>query len=172
MLRAVGYDWDLRKTQPTDVYSQLNFQIPVGHYGDCYDRYLIRIEEMRQALSLIAQALSALPSGPVMTSDAKLGAVPKWKMKNSMEALIDHFKFFREGYTVPAGEVYVATEAPKGEFGVYLVANNTNKPYRCKIKRPGFTHLQFLNTLAEGHMLADVVTLIGTLDLVFGEIDR
>jgi NADH dehydrogenase (ubiquinone) Fe-S protein 2 len=172
MLRSAGFDWDLRKQQPSDVYSQFNFLIPVGQYGDCYDRYLMRIEEMRQSLRIIAQALLNLPAGPVYTDDKKLGPGSKSKAKASMEALIDHFKFFSEGYAVPAGHTYVATEAPKGEFGVYLVANNSNKPYRCKIKSPGFTHLQALTVLAEGHMLADVVAVIGTLDLVFGEIDR
>jgi NADH dehydrogenase (ubiquinone) Fe-S protein 2 len=172
LLRSTGYEWDLRKTQPTDVYGQLNFFVPVGQYGDCYDRYLMRLEEMRQSLRLISQALAQLPNGPIMTDDRKVSPGSKFAMKQSMEGLINHFKFFSEGYAVPAGHTYVATEAPKGEFGVYLVANNTNKPYRCKVKSPGFTHLQALTVLAEGHMLADVVAIIGTLDLVFGEIDR
>ena len=172
MLRSTGFDWDLRKQQPTDVYSQINFLIPVGQYGDCYDRYLMRIEEIRQSARIIIQALSSLPAGPVITDDKKVATSSKASLKNSMEALIDHFKLYSEGFSVPAGHVYVATEAPKGEFGVFLVSNNSNKPYRCKIKSSGFTHLQALNVLAEGHMLADVVAIIGTLDIVFGEVDR
>jgi NADH dehydrogenase (ubiquinone) Fe-S protein 2 len=172
MLRSTGYDWDLRKHQPTDVYGQMNFLIPTGQYGDCYDRYLMRVEEMRQSIRIVSQCLVSLPTGPVMTNDYKVNPGSKTNMKNSMEALINHFKFYSEGYAVPADHLYLATEAPKGEFGVYLVSNNTNKPYRCKIKSPGFTHIQALTVLAEGHMLADVVAIIGTLDLVFGEIDR
>ena len=172
LLRSTGFDWDLRKQQPTDIYSQLSFFVPIGQHGDCYDRYLMRIEEMRQSIRLIGQALTSLPNGPILTDDRKIGPGSKAAMKSSMEALIDHFKFYSEGYAVPKGHIYLATEAPKGEFGVFLVSNNSNKPYRCKIKRPGFTHLQALTVLAEGHMLADVVAVIGTLDLVFGEIDR
>lgn len=172
MLRSAGFDWDLRKQQPTEVYNQLNFLIPVGQYGDCYDRYLMRIEEIRQSLRIIGQVLEKMPAGPVITDDRKVAGASKHAIKNSMEALIDHFKFFSEGFSVPAGHTYVATEAPKGEFGVYLVSNNSNKPYRCKVKSPGFTHLQSIAALVEGHMLADVAAVVGTLDLVFGEIDR
>lgn len=172
MLRSIGLPWDLRKMQPSDVYSQVNFAIPTGNYGDCYDRYLIRIEEMRQSLTIIAQCCYALPSGPIKTFDQKINNSSKELMRHSMEAVINHFKLYSEGYSVPAGEVYMATEAPKGEFGVYLVSDNSNKPYRCKIKSPGFTHLQAMPLLAKGHMIADVVAIIGTLDIVFGEIDR
>jgi len=172
MLRGSGIMWDLRKSQPYEVYSNLNFSIPVGSSGDCYDRYMIRIEEMRQSLVIIEQCLHQMPEGPVKTSDYKVSPPSRSEMKTSMEAVIHHFKFYTEGAVLPHGETYAATEAPKGEFGVYLVSNNTEKPYRCKIKAPGFGHLQALNDMAKGHMIADVVTIIGTQDIVFGEIDR
>lgn len=172
MLRGSGFAWDLRRSQPYDIYDQIDFDIPVGKNGDCYDRYLIRIEEMRQSLRIIQQCLSKIPEGPVKSLDRKITPPPRGEMKYSMEALIHHFKLYTEGYHVPAGEVYAAVEAPKGEFGVFLVADGTNKPYRCKIKAPGFAHLQGLDFMSRGHMLADVVTNISTLDIVFGEIDR
>lgn len=172
MLRGSGIPWDLRKTQPYEVYSSINFSIPVGNSGDCYDRYLIRVEEMRQSLSILSQAINLLESGAIKTSDYKVCPPSRTEMKNSMEAVIHHFKFFTEGIMLPYGETYTATEAPKGEFGVYLISNNTDKPYRCKIKAPGFGHLQALNDMSVGHMIADVVTIIGTQDVVFGEIDR
>ena len=172
MLRGSGIDWDLRKTQPYDVYHNIDFDVPVGTNGDCYDRYLCRMEEMRQSLHIIEQCLNQLPEGPVKIIDHKITPPSREAMKTSMESLIHHFKLFTEGYSVPAGETYTAVEAPKGEFGVYLVSNGTNKPYRCKIKAPGFSHLQGLDFMSKGHMIADVVTIIGTQDIVFGEIDR
>lgn len=172
MLRGSGIPWDLRKTQPYEIYSDLDFSIPVGNSGDCYDRYLIRIEEMRQSLNILSQSINLLEEGAVKTSDYKICPPSRSEMKNSMEAVIHHFKFFTEGISLPHGETYTATEAPKGEFGVYLISNNTDKPYRCKIKAPGFGHLQALNDMSVGHMIADVVTIIGTQDVVFGEIDR
>ncbi|MFQ5785208.1 MAG: NADH-quinone oxidoreductase subunit D [Alphaproteobacteria bacterium] len=172
MLRGSGIAWDLRKAQPYDVYDRLDFDIPVGKQGDCYSRYLQRIEEMRQSLRIIAQCLDDMPGGPVITHDRKIAPPPRAEMKRSMEALIHHFKLYTEGYRVPEGETYTAVEAPKGEFGVYLVADGTNRPYRCKIRAPGFAHLQGLDFMSRGHMLADVVTIIGTQDIVFGEIDR
>jgi len=172
MLRGSGIPWDLRKAQPYEIYSEINFSVPVGSSGDCFDRYLIRIEEMRQSLVILSQAINLLEAGPVKTNDCKVCPPSRSEMKNSMEAVIHHFKFFTEGFVLPFGETYTATEAPKGEFGVYLISNNTEKPYRCKIKAPGFGHLQALNTMAKGHMIADVVTIIGTQDIVFGEIDR
>lgn len=172
MLRGSGIPWDLRKNQPYEIYSEIDFSIPVGNSGDCYDRYLIRIEEMRQSLVILNQAINLLQSGPIKTNDYKVCPPSRSEMKNSMEAVIHHFKFFTEGIILPFGETYTATEAPKGEFGVYLISNNTDKPYRCKIKAPGFGHLQALNEMSKGHMIADVVTIIGTQDIVFGEIDR
>jgi len=172
MLRGSGVPWDLRATQPYDVYDRLQFEVPVGTQGDCYDRYLIRVEEMRQSLRLLSQALNALPSGMIRTDDRKITPPSRTQMKQSMESLIHHFKLYTEGFTVPAGETYTAIEAPKGEFGVYLVSNGTNRPYRCKIRAPGFAHLQGLDFMARHHMLADVVTIIGTQDIVFGEVDR
>lgn len=172
MLRGSGIDWDLRKTQPYDVYNKMDFDIPVGTNGDCYDRYLIRIEEMRQSLRIMEQCINEMPLGPVKVIDHKISPPSRADMKTSMESLIHHFKLFTEGYSVPAGETYTAVEAPKGEFGVYLVSNGTNKPYRCKIKAPGFSHLQGLDFMSKGHMIADVVTIIGTQDIVFGEVDR
>lgn len=172
MLRGSGVPWDLRKAQPYEVYDELEFDIPVGKNGDCYDRYLVRVEEMHQSVSLIKQVLSKMPKGPIKTLDRKISPPPRAEMKRSMEALIHHFKLYTEGYHVPAGETYAAVEAPKGEFGVFLVADGGNKPYRCRIKAPGFAHLQGLDFLTKGHMLADVVAVIGSLDIVFGEIDR
>jgi NADH dehydrogenase (ubiquinone) Fe-S protein 2 len=150
----------------------MDFDIPVGTNGDCFDRYLIRIEEMRQSLRIISQCINTIPEGPVKSSDAKIVAPSRSQVKNSMESLIHHFKLHTEGFSVPAGETYVATEAPKGEFGVFLISNGSNKPYRCKIKAPGFNHLQALNFMSKGHLVADVVTIIGTQDIVFGEVDR
>jgi len=172
MLRGSGLPWDLRKTQPYEIYSEIDFSIPVGNRGDCYDRYLIRVEEMRQSLNIIQQCLTLMPEGPIKNSSYKLNAPSRSEMKSSMEAVIHHFKLYTEGVILPYGETYTATEAPKGEFGVYLVSNNTDKPYRCKIKAPGFGHLQALNEMSKGHMIADVVTIIGTQDIVFGEVDR
>jgi NADH dehydrogenase (ubiquinone) Fe-S protein 2 len=172
MLRGSGIEWDLRKSQPYEVYNNLKFSVPVGQNGDCYDRYLIRIIEMKQSIWIISQCLDKIPTGIVKTSDNKLTPPSKIEMKQSMEALIHHFKIYTNGITIPANETYTATEAPKGEFGVYLISNNTNKPYRCKIKAPGFTHLQALNHMSKGHLIADIVTIIGTQDIVFGEIDR
>lgn len=172
MIRGSGVAWDLRKTQPYEIYEKLNFSIPIGSNGDCYDRYLIRIEEMRQSLLIIHQCLNNLPEGSINSNNTKIVPPKRNKMKNSMESLIHHFKLYTDGFTVPKGETYTAVEAPKGEFGVYLVSNGTNKPYRCKIRAPGFAHLQGLNFMAKGHMIADVVTIIGTQDIVFGEVDR
>ena len=171
-LRASGAAWDLRKAQPYDVYGELDFDIPVGRHGDCYDRYLVRMAEMRESLRIIRQCLERLPEGPVRVQDHKITPPSRAKMKTSMEALIHHFKLYTEGYHVPAGETYTVVEAPKGEFGVYLVSDGTNRPYRCKIRAPGFAHLQAMDRLAKGHMLADTVAIIGSLDIVFGEIDR
>jgi len=172
MLRGSGVNWDLRKTQPYDIYDKMIFKIPVGTNGDCYDRYLIRVKEMRESLNIIQQCLNEMPFGPIKTDDHKITPPSREHMKQSMESLIHHFKLYTEGITVPAGETYTATEAPKGEFGVYLISNGTNRPYRCKIKAPGFGHLQALDFMAKGHMVADVVTIIGTQDIVFGEVDR
>ena len=172
MLRGSGVNWDLRKNEPYEVYSQLNFQIALGSHGDCYDRYLIRVEEMRQSLRLIMQCLNQIPNGVIKSDDRKISNGSRSQTKQSMEALINHFKLFSEGFTVPAGETYTVVEAPKGEFGVYLVSNGSNKPYRCKIRAPGFAHLQGLDFMSRDHMLADVVTIIGTMDIVFGECDR
>ncbi len=171
-LRACGVPWDIRKAQPYDVYDQMDFDIPVGKTGDCYDRYLVRIAEMRQSLRIIKQCLAKMPEGPVKVDNHKITPPSRADMKNSMESLIHHFKLFTEGYHVPAGETYTAVEAPKGEFAVYLVSDGSNKPYRCKIRPPGFAHLQALELVSKGYMLADVVANIGSLDIVFGEIDR
>ncbi len=171
-LRASGIAWDLRKAQPYDVYDKIDFDIPVGKAGDCYDRYLVRMVEMRESLKIIRQCIENLPGGPVKTKDNKIAPPSRGDMKHSMEALIHHFKLYTEGYRVPAGETYTAVEAPKGEFGVYLVSDGTNKPYRCKIRAPGFAHLQATEMLSKGHMLADVVANIGSIDIVFGEVDR
>lgn len=172
MLRGSGVAWDLRKSQPYDAYEEMEFDIPVGKTGDCYARYLVRMEEMRQSLHIMKQCLRNMPEGDVKVNDYKVSAPPRAEMKNSMEALIHHFKLYTEGFHVPAGETYTAVEAPKGEFGVYLVSDGTNKPYRCHIRAPGFAHLQALDFMSKGHQLADVVSNIGSMDIVFGEIDR
>jgi NADH-quinone oxidoreductase subunit D len=172
MLRGSGIAWDLRKSQPYEIYESLDFEVPIGKHGDCYDRYLVRMEEMRQSVKLIRQCIEKMPKGAVHTSDGKVAPPTRHEMKTSMEAMIHHFKLYSEGYHVPAGEVYAAVEAPKGEFGVYLVSDGTNRPYRCRIKAPGFAHLQGLDLLTRGHLLSDVVSNIGSLDIVFGEIDR
>ena len=174
MLRGSGIEWDLRKKQPYEVYDRMRFDIPVGTTGDCYDRYLVRIEELRQSNRIIKQCVHWLRNnpGPVMLDDAKLTPPRREEMKADMEALIHHFKLFTEGYCVPAGEAYAAVEHPKGEFGVYLVSDGANKPYRLKVRAPGFAHLSAMDEMARGHMLADVVAVIGTQDIVFGEIDR
>lgn len=176
MVRGSGAAWDLRKAQPYECYDRLEFDIPVGLNGDCYDRYLIRMEEMRQSVSIMRQCIALMnsPEGktPVSTVDRKFSPPKRGEMKQSMEALIHHFKLYTEGYRIPAGEVYAAVEAPKGEFGVYLVTDGSNKPYRCKIKAPGFAHLSSMDFLCRGHMLADVSAILGSLDIVFGEVDR
>jgi NADH-quinone oxidoreductase subunit D len=172
MLRGSNVAWDLRRAQPYDAYDKMEFDIPVGRNGDSYDRYLVRIEEMRQSVRIIKQALAQMPAGPVKIDDRKVAPPPRGEMKRSMEALIHHFKLYTEGYHVPAGETYTAVEAPKGEFGVYLVSDGTNRPYRCKIRSPGFAFLQATDFMTRGHMLADVVAIIGSMDIVFGEIDR
>jgi NADH-quinone oxidoreductase subunit D len=176
MVRASGAVWDLRKAQPYECYAEFDFDIPVGKNGDCYDRYLVRMEEMRQSVRIMRQCLERLRSsegqGPVVLFDNKIAPPPRAMMKRSMEATIEHFKLYTEGFRVPKGEVYAAVEAPKGEFGVYLVADGTNRPYKCKIRAPSFAHLQAMDFLTRGHMLADVSAIIGSLDIVFGEIDR
>ena len=172
MLRASGVAWDLRKAQPYAVYERMDFDIPVGKTGDCYDRYLVRVEEMRQSLRIIRQCIEEMPEGPVASQDGKVAPPTRNEMKHSMEALIHHFKLYTEGVHVPAGETYTVVEAPKGEFGVFLVADGSNKPYRCKIRAPGFAHLQAMDFACKGHMLADSVALLGAMDVVFGEIDR
>lgn len=172
MLRGSGIAWDLRKAQPYEVYDRLDFDIPVGRTGDCWDRYLVRMLEMKESLKIMRQCLDQMPKGPVRTDDKKVTPPPRALMKSSMEALIHHFKLYTEGVRVPAGEVYAATENPKGEFGVYLVSDGGNRPYKCKIRSPGYVHLQALDEMSKGHMLADVVAIIGSMDIVFGEIDR
>ncbi len=172
MLRSTGVAWDLRKAQPYAVYDQIDFDIPVGRNGDCYDRYLVRMEEMRQSLRIIRQCVERMPDGPVMVEDNKIAPPKRAEMKRSMEALIHHFKLYTEGYHVAAGETYTAVEAPKGEFGVYLIADGSNRPYRCKIRAPGFAHLQGIDFMTKGHQLADLVACIATMDIVFGEVDR
>ena len=172
MLRGSGVNWDIRKAHPYEVYDQVEFDIPVGKNGDCYDRYLIRVEEMRQSLRIIVQCLNQMPNGVIKSDDKKLTPPSRSHMKQSMESLIHHFKLYTEGFNVPTGETYTSIEAPKGEFGVFLVSDGTHKPYRCKIRAPGFAHLQALDFMSKHHMLADVVTIIGTQDIVFGEVDR
>jgi len=174
MLRGSGFAWDLRKKQPYEVYDQLDFDIPVGVNGDCYDRYLVRVEELRQSNRIIKQCVKWLKEnpGPVIIDDYKVAPPPRAKMKEDMEALIHHFKLFTEGYSVPEGEVYVATEHPKGEYGIYLISDGANKPYRVKVRAAGYAHLAAMDEMTRGHMLADVVAIIGTQDIVFGEIDR
>ena len=174
MLRGSGVEWDLRKKQPYEVYNKLNFDIPVGTKGDCYDRYLVRVEEMRQSNRIVKQCVDWLRKNPgdVILDDHKLNPPTREEMKDDMESLIHHFKLFTEGYCVPEGEVYVPVEHPKGEFGIYLISDGANKPYRVKIRAPGFAHLASIHEMVKGHMLADVVAVIGTQDIVFGEIDR
>ena len=169
MLRSTGINWDLRKNLPYEGYNKLNFLVPISYNGDCYDRYLLRIEEMRQSLIIITNILSILENLNTYSFNSQSNM---FNLKNNMESVIHHFKNFTEGLKIPFGETYTATEAPKGEFGIYLISDNTSKPYRCKIKAPGFNHLQSLNTMCQGHMVADVVTIIGTQDIVFGEVDR
>lgn len=174
MIRGSGIAWDLRKTQPYDVYDKMDFDIPIGATGDCYDRYLVRVEEMRQSNSIIKQCIEWLSKneGPIKVEDYKLTSPPRATIKDDMESLIHHFKFFSEGYHVPEGEVYAAVEHPKGEFGVYIVSDGSNKPYRMKVRAPGFAHIESMDYMCRGHMLADVVTILGTQDIVFGEVDR
>ncbi len=171
-LRASGVEWDLRRNQPYDCYSELDFKIPIGTNGDCFERFLVRVEEMRQSIVIIKQCLKKLPVGPSISDDPRIVPPKRNEMKSSMESLINHFKLFTEGFHVPKGETYTCVEAPKGEFGVYLISDGTNKPYRCKIRAPGFAFLQSTEFLSKGHMLSDLVAIIGSLDIVFGEIDR
>ncbi|MBV9330690.1 MAG: NADH-quinone oxidoreductase subunit D [Alphaproteobacteria bacterium] len=172
MLRSTGVRWDLRRAQPYECYSDLDFKIPLGKNGDCYDRYLMRLEEMRESIKIMLQCVDKMPGGPVSSTDNKVVPPKRGEMKRSMEALIHHFKLYTEGYRVPPGEVYAAVEAPKGEFGVYLVSDGGNKPYRCKLRAPSFLHLQAMDHMCRGHMLADVSAVLGSLDIVFGEVDR
>jgi NADH-quinone oxidoreductase subunit D len=172
MIRGSGIPWDLRKSQPYDVYDRMEFDVPVGTRGDCYDRFMVRVEEVRQSARIIKQCLNEMPEGPVASLDRKVVPPKRGEMKRSMEALIHHFKLYTEGFHVPAGEVYVATESPKGEFGVYLVSDGTNKPWRCKIRPTAFSHLQAMDFMMKGHMLADTTAVLGAIDIVFGECDR
>ena len=172
MLRASGVKWDLRKEEPYEIYDKLDFEIPVGKNGDCYDRYFVRVEEMKESLKIIHQCIDNIPKGHVMIQNNKITPPKRKLMKTSMESLIHHFKLYTEGYKVPKGETYTSVEAPKGEFGVYLVSDGSNKPYKCKIRAPGFAHLQAMDFCSKGHMLADVVAILGSMDIVFGEIDR
>lgn len=172
MLRGSGLNWDLRKSQPYEIYNKIFFETLLGHNGDSYDRYLIRLFEMKESLKIIEQCLNSIPFGNIKTDDSKIIAPRRQDIKNSMEALIHHFKIHTQSFNIPANETYLSIEAPKGEFGVYLISNNTNRPYRCKIKAPGFSHLQALSFMCENHLIADVVTIIGTQDIVFGEVDR
>jgi len=172
IVRGSGLAWDLRRNQPYSIYNELDFKIPLGKNGDCYDRYLCRVDEMYESCKIMKQCLEVMPEGPVMSTDNKVTPPRRSDMKQSMEALIHHFKLYTEGFHVPAGEVYTCVEAPKGEFGVYLVSDGSNKPYRCKIRAPGFPHLAAMDYLNKGHMLADVSAILGSLDIVFGEIDR
>ncbi len=172
MLRGSGLEWDLRRAQPYEIYDQIPFSIPVGEHGDCYDRYIIRMQEMRESLRIIEYCINYMPEGEIKTDDKKLTPPSRTEMKNSMEGLIHHFKYYTQGFDVPKGRTYTAIEAPKGEFGVYLISDGSNKPYRCKIRAPGYLHLQGVDFMAKGHMIADVVTIIGTQDIVFGEVDR
>jgi len=172
MIRGSGIPWDLRKSQPYDAYDKVDFDVPVGTSGDCYDRFMVRVEEVRQSARIMKQCLAQMPEGPVLATDGKVTPPKRGEMKRSMEALIHHFKLYTEGYHVPAGEVYVATESPKGEFGVYLVSDGSNKPYRCKIRPTAFSHLQAMEFMSKGHMLADTTAILGAMDIVFGECDR
>ena len=172
MIRAAGIPWDLRRAQPYEVYDRLAFSIPTGTNGDCFERYLIRMEEMRQSVAICQQCLEQMPEGAVLAENSKLVPPQRSEMKKSMEALINHFKLYTEGFHVPEGEIYAAVEAPKGEFGIYLVADGSNRPYRARIRAPGFAHLAAMQTLSHGHMLADTVAILGSMDIVFGEVDR
>ncbi len=172
MIRGSGIPWDIRKSQPYDVYAQMDFDVPVGTGGDCYDRFMVRVEEVRQSVRIMKQCLLEMPQGPVCSDDRKVSPPKRAEMKQSMEAMIHHFKLYTEGFHVPEGQVYVATESPKGEFGVYLIADGTNKPYRCKIRPTAFSHLQAMEMMSKGHMLADTTAIIGAIDVVFGECDR
>ena len=172
MIRAAGIPWDLRKSQPYDVYERMEFDIPVGTNSDCYDRFVVRVKEVYESAKIIKQCLAQLPRGPIASDDRKVAPPPRAEMKQTMEALIHHFKLYTEGFHVPAGEVYVATESPKGEFGVYLVSDGTNKPYRCKIRPTAFSHLQAMDFMCKGHMLPDATAILGAIDVVFGECDR
>ncbi|WP_414882905.1 NADH-quinone oxidoreductase subunit D [Sphingomonas sp. Leaf208] len=172
MIRGSGIAWDLRKSQPYDAYAKMDFEVPVGTRGDCYDRFMVRVEEVRQSARIMKQCLRDMPEGPIASLDRKVVPPKRAEMKQSMEALIHHFKLYTEGFHVPAGDVYVATESPKGEFGVYLVADGSNKPYRCKIRPTAFSHLQAMDFMAKGHMLADTTAILGAMDIVFGECDR
>ena len=172
MLRGSGVAWDLRRSQPYECYKDFDFKIPIGKNGDCYDRYLCRIEEMRESVKIINECIKKMPTGPVKSRDGKITPPKKEDLKNSMESLIHHFKLFSEGFRIPEGEIYTAVEAPKGELGVYLISDGSNKPYKCKIRAPGFSHLQAMDYLLKGHMLADVPAVLGSLDVVFGEVDR
>jgi NADH:ubiquinone oxidoreductase subunit D len=172
MLRGSGLPWDLRRTQPYEVYDRLHFFIPTGSHGDCYDRFLIRLEEMRQSLQILLQCLNLIPEGPYLDNDFKLHPPSRALSKFHMESLIHHFKFFSQGFSVPNGEIYFPVEAPKGEFAVHLFSDGSNKPFRCRIRAPGFLHLQALDFMSRGHLIADLVTIIGTQDIVFGEVDR
>jgi len=172
MLRGSGFSWDIRKNLPYEIYPELEFEVPVGLHGDCFDRYLLRVEEMRQSLKIILQCLNVIESGPIKLNNSKVTPPSRSDFKLSMESMIHHFKFYSEGVVVSSGETYSCTEAPKGEFGVYLISNNTEKPFRCKIKAPGFAHLQALDAMCKDQLIADIVTVIGTQDIVFGEIDR
>jgi NADH-quinone oxidoreductase subunit D len=172
MIRGSGIPWDLRKSQPYDVYDRMEFDVPVGTKGDCYDRFMVRVEEVRQSARIMRQCINDMPEGPIASLDRKIVPPKRGEMKQSMEALIHHFKLYTEGFHVPAGEVYVATESPKGEFGVYLVSDGTNKPYRCKIRPTAFSHLQAMDFMCKGHMLADSTAILGAIDVVFGECDR
>ncbi|MEM6684040.1 MAG: NADH-quinone oxidoreductase subunit D [Pseudomonadota bacterium] len=172
MLRGSNVPWDLRKSQPYEVYDRMDFDVVVGKHGDCYDRFVLRIEEMKQSLRIIRQSIEDMPAGPVTSMSTKISPPKRGEMKRSMEALIHHFKLYTEGYRVPEGETYAAVEAPKGEFGVYLVSDGSNKPYRCKIRAPGFAHMAAMDFLCRGHMLADAPAVLGSMDIVFGEVDR
>ncbi|MEG3180575.1 NADH-quinone oxidoreductase subunit D [Sphingomonas sp. LT1P40] len=172
MIRGAGVPWDLRKSQPYDVYDRMDFEIPVGTRGDCYDRFMVRVEEVYQSARIMKQCLNEMPSGPIASLDRKVVPPKRAEMKSSMEALIHHFKLYTEGFHVPAGEVYVATESPKGEFGIYMVSDGSNKPYRCKIRPTAFSHLQAMDFMSRGHMLADTTAILGAMDIVFGECDR
>ena len=172
VLRASGVPWDLRRSQPYDSYEDFDFNVPIGKNGDCYDRYLCQMDEMRESIKIMTQCINNMPSGDIINRETKISPPKRAEMKESMEAIIHHFKFFTEGFHVPEGEIYTAVEAPKGEFGVYLISDNTSRPYRCKIRAPGFSHLQAFNQLSKGHLLADVPAILGSLAIVFGEVDR